>query len=117
MRISDWSSDVCSSDLGHDGFYLGKIDHLLELTKILILLADKAAEHMMTSLTIRRGAAGEYTHAAQSKKRSRSHKGQDDGKNNGDDDGNGGEGGGDRKSVGWGKSVSGRVGSGGCRNI
>src|SRR3546814_10344929 len=30
MRISDWSSDVCSSDLGFDRFILNPIDTLYE---------------------------------------------------------------------------------------
>src|SRR3546814_6887201 len=43
MRISDWSSDVCSSDLGADDFLVGDPDRLRQRRALADLAHDRLA--------------------------------------------------------------------------
>src|SRR3546814_10529130 len=61
MRISDWSSDVCSSDLALDGFLGGLVVVVLDLLVVLGLPVDEHAdgnEHVVGFLH-RDGALGQ----------------------------------------------------------
>src|SRR3546814_18847547 len=46
MRISDWSSDVCSSDLGHDTMVAGAGLNNIETVKFVVSNAPAAIERL-----------------------------------------------------------------------
>src|SRR3546814_8418036 len=55
MRISDWSSDVCSSDLQQDAFFRKGVEHMKPLT-----LRDIATEIEMHESTVSRVTSNKY---------------------------------------------------------
>src|SRR3546814_9494601 len=61
MRISDWSSDVCSSDLGERPFSLKDADHERLLNMIVALTAEISVlqdqQDMLTRILVARGVA------------------------------------------------------------
>src|SRR3546814_16742668 len=103
MRISDWSSDVCSSDLREGRFRsLG-----VEQPTTGMVTRDPRAWNFELETAKRYGAGDELIGQFQNVEKQLVDAGNKPVRSQG----------GDRKSVVWGKSVSVRVDSGGRRNL
>src|SRR3546814_16766723 len=96
MRISDWSSDVCSSDLFFAGGRQSRRDQGDRGAEGRSVIRQHAPFEHGRNRADHRHQAARYQLAAISARQRRRQ---------------------DRKSVVWGKSVSVRVGLGGCRSI